>query len=163
MDSEKTLNLKSRDGKFVEISSKAALRSGLLKGMMEDYQDSTDFSINNVEEKTLLKVVDYLMKYKDEEPRIVEKPLKSNDLKEVLQNDWEFNFLDLNNDDIIALMQAANFMDIKPLLELVAVKIACSIKGTTTESIIKDFKIEKFNKEEEKNLNEMKEFLEKTL
>ena len=32
-------------------------------------------------------------------------------------------------------------MDIKPLLELASAKVACKIRGTTTESIRKDFGI----------------------
>ena len=130
---------------------------------MGDFPNDNEFSINKVDGKTLTKVVEYLNKYKDENPRIVEKPLKSNDLKEVLENDWELNYLDINNDDIITLIGAANFMDIKPLIELISVKIACSIRGTTTESIIKDFNIKEFNKEETDTLNNTKEFIESIL
>ena len=157
------LKLKANDGKEVEISSKAASRSKLLSGMMNDYPEASEFLINNVDGPTLVKIVEYLTKYKDEDPRIVEKPLKSNDLKEVLQNDWEFNFLNVNNDAIISLINAANFMDIKPLLELVAVKIACNVRGTTTESIVKRFNLNAFNKEEKENIEGMKTELEKIL
>ena len=93
MDTEMILKLKANDGKVVEISNKAASRSKVLKEMMNDYPEASEIPLNEVDGPTLFKVVDYLSKYKDEEPRIVEKPLKSNDLKEVLQNDWEYNFL----------------------------------------------------------------------
>ena len=163
MDTEMILKLKANDGKVVEISNKAASRSKVLKEMMNDYPEASEIPLNEVDGPTLFKVVDYLSKYKDEEPRIVEKPLKSNDLKEVLQNDWEYNFLNIKNDAIISLMKASNFLDIKPLLELIAVKIACDIRGTTTESIVKCFNLKKFNKEEEQNIIDMKAQLEKSL
>lgn len=60
-------------------------------------------------------------------------------MKEVLNNGWEYNYLNVKNDAIIALIEASNFMDIKPLIELVAVKIVCSIKGTISESVVKGF------------------------
>ena len=163
MDTEMILKLKANDGKVVEISNKAASRSKVLKEMMNDYPEASEIPLNEVDGPTLFKVVDYLSKYKDEEPRIVEKPLKSNDLKEVLQNDWEYNFLNIKNDAIISLMKASNFLDIKPLLELIAVKIACDIRGTTTESIVKCFNLKNFNKEEEQNIIDMKAQLEKSL
>ena len=162
MDSDKTIKIKTNDGKEVDLSSKAALRSGLLKGMMEDYQDSTEFSLNNVDGETLEKVKDYLTRYENEEPKIIEKPLKSNDFKELV-NDWEYKFLDLSDNEILAIIKAANFMDIKPLLELVAVKITCKLRGTTTETIRKDFNIDTFTKEEEEQIIKDKEYLEQNL
>ena len=162
MDSDKIIKIKTNDGKEVDLSSKAALRSGLLKGMMDDYQDATEFSLNNVDGDTLVRVKDYLTHYQNEEPKIIEKPLKSNDFKD-LANEWDYKFLDLNDNDILAIIKAANFMDIKPLLELVSVKITCKLRGTTTQSIRKDFNIDSFNKEEEEQIIKDKEYLEQNL
>ena len=54
-------------------------------------------------------------------------------------------------------------MDIKPLLELASAKVACKIRGTTTESIRKDFGITDFNNDEKEQIEKDKKYLEKNL
>ena len=162
MDTEKRIKAKSKDGKVVELSSKAALRSGLLKGVIEDYPDNPECVLNEVNGVTLEKVKEYLIHYENEEPPIVQKPFKSNNFKECA-SEWDYNFLGDDNNSILALILAANFMDIKPLLELASAKLASKIRGTTTESIRKDFGITNFNKDEEEQIEVDKEYLEKNL
>ena len=83
------------------------------------------------------------MHYQDvEEPPKIAKPLKSNDFKECCEDEWDYNFVGDNNDEILALIRASNYLDVKPLLELLSAKVACKIRGTTTESIRKDFGID---------------------
>ena len=57
-------------------------------------------------------------------------------------------------------MLAANFMDIKPLLELTCAKIASVIKGKSPEEIQNEFKMEKdFDDDDDSiNSNQMDEF-----
>ena len=163
MDSEIKIKVKSNDGKVeVELSSKAALRSGILKGVIEDYPDNPECVLNEVDGVTLEKVKEYLIHYENEEPPIVQKPFKSNNFKECA-SEWDYNFLGDDNNSILALIRAANFMDIKPLLELASAKLASKIRGTTTESIRKDFGITNFNKDEEEQIEKDKEYLEKNL
>ena len=162
MDVEKTIKIKSSDGKVIELSSKAALKSGLLRGIIEDYPEDTEFPLNNVNGATLERVKEYLTHYQDKEPKIIPKPLKNNDFKDNA-DEWDNNFIGDDNDSILALILAANFMDIKPLLELASAKIACKIRGTTTESIRKDFEITDFNDDEKQQINKDREYLEKNL
>jgi len=54
-------------------------------------------------------------------------------------------------------------MDIKPLLELAAAKVACTIRGTTTESIRKDFGITDLNDQEKAQIEKDKQYLEQNL
>ena len=63
MDVEKTIKMKSNDGKVVNISSKAARRSGLLKGIMQDYPEDSEIPLNDVDGSTLEKVKEYLVHY----------------------------------------------------------------------------------------------------
>ena len=148
MDAEKIIKLKSNDNVVVKLSSKAASRSGLLKGVIEDYPEDSEYPLNDVDGKTLEKVYEYLKHYQDEEPQIIPKPLKSNIFEECA-NEWDIKFLGDNIDTVLALIRAANYMDIKPLLELAAAKLACKL-GSITESvnIKKDFGITELNKEE---------------
>ena len=162
MDGEKIIKIKSSDNKIVELSSKAALRSGLLRGIIEDYPEDTEFPLNHVNGTTLEKVKEYLTHYQDQEPSIISKPLKSNNFKECA-DEWDNNFIGEDNDSILSLIIAANFMDIKPLLELASAKVACKIRGTTTESIRKDFEINELNNDEKEQIEKDKKYLEKNL
>ena len=53
--------------------------------------------------------------------------------------------------------------DIKPLLELASAKVACKIRGTTTESIRKVFGINELNNDEKEQIEKDKKYLEKNL
>ena len=56
MDVDKTIKVKSNDNVVVELSSKAAAKSGLLKGIIEDYPEDSEFPLTSVDGKTLEKV-----------------------------------------------------------------------------------------------------------
>ena len=166
MDAEKMIKVKAADGKLVELSTKAATKSSVLKGLIEDYPENDELPLpeNTVNGNELEKIKDYLMHYQDvEEPPKIAKPLKSNDFKECCEDEWDYNFVGDNNDEILALIRASNYLDIKPLLELLSAKVACKIRGTTTESIRKDFGIENINKDEEAQINADKKYLEENL
>ena len=161
MDSGKTIKVKSSDGKVIELSTKAASRSKLLSGIIEDYPEDSEFPLNKINGATLEKVKEYLSHYQDSEPRQIEKPLQK-DFKDCV-DEWDYKFIGDDNSQILALIFAANFMDIKPLLELAAAKVATLIRGTTTESIRKDFDIKDISEEEDKQMQKDKSYLEKNL
>ena len=161
MDGEKTIKVKSSDGKVIELSTKAASRSKLLSGIIEDFPEDSEFPLNKINGATLEKVKEYLSHYQDSEPRQIEKPLQK-DFKDCV-DEWDYKFIGDDNSQILALIFAANFMDIKPLLELAAAKVATLIRGTTTESIRKDFDIKDISEEEDKQMQKDKSYLEKNL
>ena len=161
MDIEKTIKVKSSDGKVIELSTKAASKSKLLSGVIQDYPEDSEFPLNKINGETLEKVKEYLVHYQDSEPKQIEKPLPK-DFKDCV-DEWDYKFIGDDNTQILAIIFAANFMDIKPLLELAAAKVATLIRGTTTESIRKDFEIKDFSKEEEKQMENDKSILEKNL
>ena len=161
MDVEKTIKVKSSDGKVIELSTKAASKSKLLSGVIQDYPEDSEFPLNKINGETLEKVKEYLVHYQDSEPRQIEKPLPK-DFKDCV-DEWDYKFIGDDNTQILAIIFAANFMDIKPLLELAAAKVATLIRGTTTERIRKDFEIKDFSKEEEKQMENDKSILEKNL
>ena len=161
MDIEKTIKVKSSDGKVIELSTKAASRSKLLSGIIEDFPEDSEFPLKNINGATLEKVKEYLVHYQDSEPRQIEKPLQK-DFKDCV-DEWDYKFIGDDNDQILALIFAANFMDIKPLLDLAAAKVATLIRGTTTESIRKDFEINDISEEEDKQMQKDKSYLEQNL
>jgi len=67
-------------------------------------------------------------------------PLKSANMAEVVQ-EWYSNFVSIDQEILFELILAANYMDIKPLLDLTCATVASMIKGKTPEEIRKTFNI----------------------
>ena len=58
--------------------------------------------------------------------------------------------MDVDQEELFELILAANYMDIKPLLDLTCAKVATMIKGKTPEQIRKQLNIQNdFTPEEE--------------
>ena len=162
MELDSIIKLKSSDGKEIEISKKAANKSGLLKGIIEDFPDNTEIPVNQVNSSILEKVKEYLVHYQDEEPPQIEVPLKSMDFKECV-SEWDYNYLGEDIDLIFNLINASNYMDIKSLLEIASAKLGSKIKGMTSEAVKKDFEIPELTKEENDQIMNLKKYLEENL
>ena len=65
-DINEEIQIISSDEKTYNISKKAAKRSGILRGMMEDFPEDTSFPMKSIKGNILEKIKDYLMHYKDE-------------------------------------------------------------------------------------------------
>jgi len=146
----------SSDGEKVKIDEKAAQRSNLLKGLFEDYKENMEETqVSDITGAILKKVVEYLNHYKESEPKEVPRPLPSANLLEVC-DEWDVKFInELELDSVFDVINAANYLDIKPLLDLACAKIASEMKGKTAEEIRAKFNIENDLTEEE-----MKEYEE---
>ena len=162
MDNDSIIKLKANDGKEIEISKKAASKSRILKGILEDYTDDTEIPLNKVNGPILEKVKDYLVHYQDEEPPKIEVPLKSINFKECV-SEWDYNFLGEDIEVIFGLLNASNYMDIKPLFELASAKLGSKIKGMTSETVKNDFGIGELTKEEQEQVLIDKQYLEDNL
>ena len=57
----KTITLVSSDGEKMQIAAKAAQRSQLVKGIIEDYPDDAEVPLNNVKSNILKKIKEYIM------------------------------------------------------------------------------------------------------
>ena len=163
-DPNKLVKIRTEDGKVVELSKKAAERSEILKGMIEDYPDDPELHIKSVKGDALLKIKEYLEHYEVSEPKEVTKPLKSNDFKECV-DEWDYDFIGKVEDNEVLenLILAANFLNIKPLLILLAAKIASKIRGVNTQTIRGVFGIKDLNNEEKMQFKADKEYLEQNI
>ena len=124
MSADKEIKLKSNDEQVFTIKESAVNRSNLVKGILADYEDNTEVPLPDVNGKTLKRVVDYLTHYENSEPKPIPKPLKNSHIDEIL-DEWDFNFVDnIPLDESIDLLNAANYMDIAPLLQLACCRIA---------------------------------------
>ncbi len=154
MESSKMITLVSSDGEKFQVSEKAARRSQLIKGIIDDYPDDPEVPLHNVKSAILQRIISYLEYYRDNEPREIEKPLPSNNFNDCVDA-WDFQFIDLEIEVIFEIIFASNYMDIKPLLELASSKIASVIKGKSPEEIRRIFNIQNdFTPEEEAQIRE---------
>ena len=173
---QKTLTLISSDNKKVHIDSKSAERSLLLRGLIQDYSEDTDIPIHDINGEILSKIVDWLVHWRDNEPRTIPKPLPSADFKEATE-EWNVEWISkFSLEDNYELIVAANFMDIKSLLDLACARIAIEFKGKTIEEIRDVFNIpvdmtdeeqqqieEEYRLEKQKKMEEERAQLDKEL
>ena len=86
--------------------------------------------------------------------------LKSAQMAEVVQK-WYADFVAVEQVLLFELILAANYMDIKPLLDLTCATVASMIKGKTPEEIRKTFNIANdFSPEEEAQVREENKWCE---
>ena len=149
------------DQSVIEISKNSAKKSEMLKGLLNDYPDSPELTVNEVNGKALEKIKEYLDHYEKEEPKDVQRPFKSKDLKECL-TEFDYNFVNSfeNYDELKNLLLAANFMNIKSLINLLSATIAHKIKGFNTSDVRNTFGIKELNQEEEKLFNDDIKYIE---
>ena len=155
LENDTKVILISSDGETIETSAKAAMRSTIIKDSIQDSrEDIIEFNANNVKGNILKKIVEYLEHYEETEPKEIERPLPSPNFKECVE-EWDFNYIDINLDEIFEIILAANYLDIKPLLELSSAKVASILKGKTIEEIKQTFGITNdFTPEEEQQIIE---------
>ena len=158
------IRLQSKDGKEFEISKKAASLSDYLKSVMNEFLDDTPVSLQDVDEKTTEKVLEYLTHYNGQRPQEIEKPLSSSDLKNVT-DEWSSMFIDkMLLDDLVNLTVAANVLGVNPLLNLCCAKIAAMCKDKNEEEIFKVFNItETFTEEEKEKIKKDNQWIEENI
>jgi len=136
-DLEANLKLMSTDGRDFSVKKKNAFISVVVKSATEQDQSVADLPVQ-VKGDILALVVEYMNHHGGTEPPIVEKPLRSKIMKDVVKDPWDAEFVDKigeNRQQLYDLILAANYMDIKALLHLGCAKVASLIKGQPLEKI----------------------------
>merc|ERR1712066_55623 len=108
----------------------------------------------------LEKVIDYMVYHQGNPPKEIEKPLKSQNMRDVC-SEWDANFIEVDQETLFELILAANYMDVKALLDLTCAKVASMIKGKSPEDIRAKFNIQNdFTPEEEAQVREENKWCE---
>jgi S-phase kinase-associated protein 1 len=127
-------------------------------GSEEDNEQ--EIPLPNVKSEVLGKVIEFCKHHVDAPMPEIEKPLKSSKMEDVVP-DWDAKFVDIEQELLFELILAANYMDIKSLLDLTCAKVASMIKGKTPEEIRKTFNIvNDFTPEEEAKVREENKWCE---
>merc|ERR1712113_1292221 len=154
-ETEVELQLKSQDMLSFKVNKGVVMQSALIKTMWSGDQMETEIPLPNVRGSILKKVIKYMQYHHTNPAKEIEKPLKSANMREVV-SEWDANFVEVDQETLFELILAANYMDIKPLLDLTCAKVASMIKGKTPEEIRKRFNIQNDFSPEEEKLSELK-------
>lgn len=144
------VKLMSSDAQMFEVDIEVAKQSEAVKQMLEEIGEDQDVPLPNVNSKILAKVIEYCdyhvkAQRKDEGGKAV----KSEDEIKT----WDNEFTKVDQSTLFELILAANYLNIKSLLDLTCLTVANMIKGKTPEEIRKTFNIENdFTPEEEEEV-----------
>ncbi|XP_047080764.1 SKP1-like protein 1 [Lolium rigidum] len=160
---KKMITLKSSDGEEFEVEEAVAMESQTIRHMIEDDCADNGIPLPNVNSKILSKVIEYCNKHvQAAKPAGADgaasapgagvdgaaAPAPAEDLK-----NWDAEFVKVDQATLFDLILAANYLNIKGLLDLTCQTVADMIKGKTPEEIRKTFNIKNdFTPEEEEEI-----------
>ena len=157
------VRLVSQEGEVVEVDQETVVISVLIKSMIDDSGTEEDIPLPNVTKPILEKVMEFCKHVKDHPLQEIEKPLKTDNLRDIVAP-WYADFVDLEQETLFEVILAANYLDIKPLLELTCAKVATMIKGKSVVEVRKLFNIENdFTPEEEAQILEENKWAEEAI
>lgn len=166
MSSEKDnskITLVSNDGASITVDTQVAIKSILIKNMIEDLGDAVsenDVPIPNVNEAVLKKVIEWCEHHKNDPVTSADDDSdsrkKTTDIEE-----WDQKFMQVDQEMLFEIILASNYLDIKPLLDVGCKTVANMIKGKSPEEIRKTFNITNdFTPEEEEQIRRENEWAE---
>ncbi|KAL5200683.1 hypothetical protein ABZP36_021886 [Zizania latifolia] len=154
MGEKKMITLKSSDGEEFEVDEAVAMESQTIRHMIEDDCADNGIPLPNVNSKILSKVIEYCNKHvhaaskRSDDATAANNSTSGEDLK-----NWDADFVKVDQATLFDLILAANYLNIKGLLDLTCQTVADMIKGKTPEEIRKTFNIKNdFTPEEEEEI-----------
>ncbi|XP_021574475.1 S-phase kinase-associated protein 1-like [Carlito syrichta] len=139
-----SIKLQISDGEIFEVDVEIAKQSVTIMIMLEDLGmddegDDDPVPLPNVSAAILKKVAEWYTHHKDDPP-----PPEDDESKEKQTDDipvWDQEFLKVDQGTPFELILAANYLDIKDLLNVTCKTVVNMIKGKTPEEIHKTFNI----------------------
>lgn len=157
-----TIKLTTSDNAPMTVERKVAERSILIKNLLEDLGGDNDeaIPIPNVNEAVMKKVLEWCEHHKDDPPATQDDDSdsrkKSTDIDE-----WDQKFMQVDQEMLFEIILAANYLDIKALLDVGCKTVANMIKGKSPDEIRKTFNIQNdFTPEEEEQIRRENEWAE---
>jgi len=136
------IRLVSNDGEMFQLDIEVAKKSEVIKEMLENCDDSSeDVPLPTISSDQLRKVVQWLEQHRGD---VVMDRLKGEEKDYNSDNipEWDKKFFNLSQVELFDLILAANYLDIKDMLDLLAKSVANMMKGKTAQEIRETFNIE---------------------
>ncbi|KAL9077939.1 MAG: hypothetical protein Q9157_003146 [Trypethelium eluteriae] len=156
-----TIILNSSDGVDIPVDKEVATRSVLIRNLLEDLGDTGEpIPILNVNEAVLKKVLEWCEQHKKDPPATNEDDSDSRK-KTTDIDEWDQKFMQVDQEMLFEIILAANYLDIKALLDVGCKTVANMIKGKSPEEIRKTFNIQNdFTPDEEDQIRRENEWAE---
>ncbi|OVA13004.1 SKP1 component [Macleaya cordata] len=140
---KKKITLKSSENGIFYVDEAVALKSQTIKHIIEDGCANDGIPLPNVTSNILAKVIKYCKKHVETSSNEEDEDLKA----------WDAEFVNVDQRTLFDLILAANYLDIKNLLDLTCQTVVDMIKGKTPEEIRQTFNIvNDFTPEEEEEV-----------
>ncbi|CAC9699272.1 suppressor of kinetochore protein 1, putative [Plasmodium reichenowi] len=149
------IKLVSFEGDEFIVDKNTASMSTVIMNILEVMTAEEDtIPLPNIKTPILKKIIEYMEYHINNPADEIPKPLITSNLQDVVSS-WDFDFVNTDKETLYELIEASNYLDIKPLLDLTCGKIASMMKDKTTEEIRAEFDIvNDFTREEEKQIRE---------
>ena len=158
MGDDDQVTLQSQDGRDFRVMVKVARMSETVKNLIEDAGVDMAIPLPNVTGKILEKVVEYC-KYHTEHPDAVSEEKKEDEKRTDDIIGWDLDLMKVDQPTLFEVILAANYLDIKGLLDLSCKTVANMIKGKTPAEIRATFSIKNdFTPEEEEQVRKENEW-----
>lgn len=146
--------LVSKEGTKFTTSSQISNLSGLIHNVLQDYPENEEIALPFVGAELLQHILNFANHHNFTPPEPPKRPVISSVLKENLSDDWDATFAEqFNMEELIEVILGTNYLDMKSLLDICLVSIACSFKDKNMEEIRKEYGItEQFTPEIEEKL-----------
>jgi len=161
---ESYVEIVSGDEKKFKVKRKMILMSALISDMLEEEdeedEDIPSIPIPNVDGGTFEVIQKYIQHHWNNKADEIKKPLKGK-IEDVISQ-WDNEFLNsFDQTMLIKSTMAANYLNIKDLLDLTSASLASGLKGNTPEKIRDKFGIAcDFNPDEKKKIEEENKWAE---
>ncbi|CAN6211440.1 unnamed protein product [Urochloa humidicola] len=153
------VTLISSDKESFDVEESVARESRTILHIIEDGCIDNGIPLPNVNGKILAKVIEYCKKHvearrgNDTDASAAEPTAATNKASDDELKNFDADFVKVDQATLFDLILAANYLDIKGLLDLTCQTVADMIKGKTPEEIRKTFNIKNdFTPEEEEEV-----------
>lgn len=139
-----------------EISLEACRLSDLLVDLLGEEDGDAELPLDNVDPAVMDKVLVFLEYHKSNPMAAIAKPITTNVVKDIV-GEWDADYIDLmgNQELLMDLILAANYLNCTSLLDLGILKIASEVKDKEPDDIKTAFHIDKdVTPEEERQVRE---------
>ncbi|KAL2124428.1 hypothetical protein VTJ04DRAFT_793 [Mycothermus thermophilus] len=162
--STQKVKLTSNEGTTIEVDRVVAERSMLIKNLIDDLGEETlateSIPIPNVNDPVLRKVIEWCEHHRNDATTSAD---DDNDTRKKTTDidEWDQKFMQVDQEMLFEIILAANYLDIKALLDVGCKTVANMIKGKSPEEIRKTFNITNdFTPEEEEQIRRENEWAE---
>ncbi|OMJ91746.1 hypothetical protein SteCoe_5647 [Stentor coeruleus] len=146
--------LVSKEGTKFKTSSQISSISGLIHNVLQDYHENEDIPLPFITSSNLERILEFANHHNFALPSPPKRPVSSSNLRENIIDSWDADFVErLNEEELIELILSTNYLDMRCLMDLCLVRIACTFKDKDIEAVRKEYGIvEDFTPELEEKL-----------